>query len=344
MKKILLIIDGMEDEPIPALGNHVPREAAHMPALDFMRLRGQVDKVSTIPAGCIPSTDVALLGLLECKFPQSISSRSWLEALGMGIDVGDSDLCLRCNLISHDGGILTSHCGEGVSNDDAREIVDLLNNRLGSERLRFYHGTGYRNLLVVKECHAQVSARAPHELLGRPVGELRVASSDSGLAAVLNRCIDDAMRLLHGRHSNGVALWSPGRRLSLDRHIGGAVVAGVDLVKGIGRAVGMDVVNVVGATGNVDTDCAAKCRAALAALADHDMVLIHVEGPDEASHRLDFMEKVAMLERIDRDIITPLLKSGMDIELTVQADHGTSSLTGRHLDCMVERVTYISGS
>ena len=344
MKKILLIIDGMEDEPIPALGNIAPKEAAYMPGLDFMRLRGQMDKVSTIPAGCTPSTDVALLSLLECKIPRSISSRSWLEALGMGVDVGDSDLCLRCNLISHDGGILLSHCGDGVSDNESRGIIDFLNSRLGGGRLRFYHGTGYRNLLVVKDCHAQVSARAPHDLLGHPVGELCVASPDSGLAAALNRCIDDAMKLLHGRRSNGIALWSPGRRLSLDRRIGGAVVAGVDLVKGIGRAVGMDVVDVAGATGNVDTDCAAKCRAALAALADHDMVLIHVEGPDEASHRLDFMEKVAMLERIDRDIITPLLKSGMDIELTVQADHGTSSLTGRHLDCMVERVTYISGS
>lgn len=339
MKRILVIIDGMDDERIEALGGLTPREAAFMPGLARMRRHGLVGQVSTIPSGNEPGTDVALLNILGYNVPESFSSRSWLEALGQGVETGSGDLWLRCNLISHSGGIVTSHCGRGVSDEEAREAVEILNAGLGAEDLTFYHGTGFRNLLVVKGCDADVSAVAPHRMPECRLEDLKVRSSDSVVADRLNGCVEGAIKLLEGRRANGIALWSPGRAVSFDRKTPGAVVAGVGLVKGIGRAVGMDVVEVAGATGDASTDYRAKCDAAMAALARHDFVLLHVEAADEASHSRDYRGKVRILEDIDRDIISVLLESGIDAELTVQADHGTSSLTGCHLCAPVERVT-----
>lgn len=340
MKKLLIIIDGMDDESIPALGNKTPRQFACMPALNYMREKGNVSFQSTIPPGNEPATDVAVLNILGYDVPSGFSSRSWLEALGAGIEVGDNALCLRCNLITHSSGILTSHCGDGITAGQCSEITELLNAHFGVDRLKF-HGSGtFRNLLTVQGAKAHVNAVQPHTLMGESVSKLLVSSDDSDLAAILNRCIVESRALLSSYPANGIALWAPGHSTKISHKICGALITGVNVMRGIGRATGLSVVDVAGATADEHTDYSAKLRAALDAFNEHDFVLLHIEAPDEVSHKRDSLLKVMVLEEIDRKILAPLLKANINLEITIQSDHATSSISGKHLDCPVEVIKY----
>lgn len=340
MKKLLIIIDGMDDEPIPALGNKTPRLFAYMPALNYMRENGNVSFQSTIPPGNEPATDVAVLNILGYDVPSGFSSRSWLEALGVGIEVEEDALCMRCNLITHSSGIQTSHCGDGVTAEQCSEIIELLNAHFGGDRLKF-HGNGtFRNILTVQGAKAHVNAVPPHTLMGESVSKLLVSSDDSDLAAILNRCIVESRALLSSYPANGIALWAPGHSAKFSHKISGALITGVNVMRGIGKAMGLSVVDVAGATGDEHTDYTAKLRAALEAFNEHDFVLLHIEAPDEVSHKRDSLLKVKALEEIDRKIISPFLQTDINLEMTIQSDHATSSLSGKHLDCPVEVIKY----
>lgn len=341
MKRLLIIIDGMDDEPNPMLRNMTPAYFADMPALRYMRDNGYVCRQNTIPAGNPPGTEVAVLNILGYDVPTDFSSRSWLEALGLGIEINKDDLCLRCNLITHRNGTLTSHCGEGVTERQCHEIVDLLNTRFGNDRMEFHGNGDFRNLLVVHDAHASLRAEAPHTMIGKPVSHLNIQSTDMALGKMLNRCITESRNVLKDYPANGISLWAPGRALppSANKR-NGAVIAGVNVIKGIGRYVGLSVIDVPGATGDEYTDYRAKLRAALDTLKKYDFALLHIEAPDEASHGRDCMKKVRVLEDIDRKLLTPLLREASNIEITVQSDHATSSRTGMHLDIPVEVITY----
>ena len=343
MKKILIIIDGMDDEPSAALGSRTPREVAFMPGLDFMRENGYTRKMVTIPDGNTPSSETAILNILGSNVEPAFSGRTWLEAIGRGIEVSPGDLCMRCNLIRTEDNAIVSHCCEMLSEEEAGEIIELLNRIFGSERITFHSGKGYRNTLIVKDCRADVMADPVHELIGCDVSALDMKSKDTDIKDMLNSIIRRSRVILSnsGERVNGIALWAPGRKPAMKfNQLHGAVIAGTDLVKGIGKVCGMKIIDVVGATGDRNTDYWGKCKAALEALEDNDFVLLHVEAADEASHLMDPKQKVEILEKIDRHIITPILKSGKALEIVVQADHATSSVTGRHLDLPVEVTTY----
>lgn len=340
MKRLLIILDGMGDEAIPELGGKTPAEYARMPGLDYMRKHGTTSCCRPVPAGCEPSTDAALLHVLGYEVTPGLAARSWLEALGAGIPAGGNDLCLRCSLISHSKGKLTSHCGGDVGPRQCEEIIARLNRQFGSEKLTFHSCGSFRNIALVHDCGARVTARPPHELLGRPVSELAVRSDDPALEGLLNRCIAGARPLLSRYPANGIALWAPGRPLRLAPKIKGAAVAGVNVVKGIARAAGLSVVVPAGATGDAHTDYRAKAEAALQALERESFVLLHVEAPDEASHQRDSLQKAGILEEIDRCILRPLLQRGKDLQITLRADHATSSRSGKHLSDPVEVITF----
>ncbi|MDE6543583.1 MAG: hypothetical protein K2K76_06420, partial [Muribaculaceae bacterium] len=328
----------MDDEP----GNNSPKNVARMPALNFMRRNGQTESVNTIPEGNSPATDVALMNILGYNPGEAFSGRTWLEALGAGIQPDDDDLCLRCSFITIDssGRILKS--SSEVTSAQSQEIIGLLNQRFASKRLRFYSGTGYRNLLIIKNCRAKLTVPPTHTILGKDVSRLAVTSDDADLQCCLNDIMVQSRQYLnistHG--TNGISLWAPGHKLLIDYKIEGAVVTGVDLVKGIGKAFGMEVVKVEGATGNIDTDYSAKLQAALKALSFHDFVMLHIEAPDEASHTLNPQLKAEVLETIDRLILQPIIESDIEMEVRVQSDHATSSITGQHLDVPIEVVKY----
>lgn len=341
MKKLLIILDGMDDEANPNLGYKTPSHFARMPALRFMRDNGSVSMQKTIPLGNQPGTDVAVLNILGYNVPENFSSRSWLEALGCGIKVNEGDLCMRCNLITHSNGIITSHCGEGVSSQQCNEIIDILNNRFGSGQLEFHGNGNFRNLLIIHDCNASINARPPHTLTGGKLSELQIESGDKALAKILNHCIIESRNLLKDYPANGISLWAPGSPINLDQYQErGALISAVNLMKGIGKAIGFYVPEVKGATGDENTDYHAKLQAALSALESYDFVLLHVEAPDEISHKKDFLKKVRILEDIDRELLAPLLKEKIDLEVTLQSDHATSSITGMHLDCPVEVIKF----
>lgn len=331
----------MDDEPIPELGNMPPASYASMPALSYMRTHGTTSRQQTIPTGLEPSTEVALTSILGIPVGSDFNARSWLEALGEGIDVGKEDLCLRCNLITHDNGTIVSHCGYNPTCEESRAIVDLLNMRFGDDDFKFYSFGNFRNLLVIRNCSSSIVARPPHTLLGQSVELLSVSSDNQNLESWLNSCIADSRDILKEHKANGISLWASSHACSFGKSVEGSVVAGVNIVKGIGRAAGMSVINVPGATGDEFTNYTAKLNAALNALKNDDFVLLHIEATDEASHQLDWRKKVEILEKIDRLILNPLLAHKGELRITVQADHATSSLTGQHLSIPVNVVNYI---
>ena len=343
MKKILIIIDGMDDEPSAVLGCRTPREIAFMPGLDFMRNNGRTRMMTTVPYGNTPSSETAILNILGNDVETAFSGRSWLEAIGSGIEVSADDLCLRCNLIRTEDDVIVSHCGEMLLEEEAKDIIARLNSVFGSESVTFHSGKGYRNMLVIKNCRADVIAYPVHELIGCDVSALDMKSKDPDLKNLLNSIIRRSREILSksGKRVNGIALWAPGRKPAMKfNQVQGSVVAGTNLVKGIGKACGMMIIDVAGATGDLNTDYSGKCEASLAALEYNEFVLLHIEAADEASHLRNPRLKVEILEKIDRNIISPILKCGMDLEVVVQADHATSSVTGRHLDQPVEVTTY----
>lgn len=341
MKRLLVIIDGMDDEPNPALGGLTPSHYANMPALRHMRENGVVSRQHTIPRGNRPATESAILNILGYEVPENLEARAWLEALGLGIDVSDKDLCLRCNLITHADGRLVSHCGGKVTGIQSREIVDILNKNFGSSEIEFFPTGNFKNLMVVRNTVAEIHAEAPHTLIGKPLSHLNIESDDRYLADSLNSIIMESRKLLHSFPANGIAFWAPGRGLQLsDKKIGGTLIAGVNVMKGIGKTVGMNVPEVKGATGDEFTDYHAKFLAVREALEEDDLVLLHIEAPDDASHLRDVKKKVRILEDIDREILAPLLAMKINIEITLQSDHATSSISGLHLDSPVEVVKY----
>ena len=341
MKKLLIIIDGMDDEPNPALGNLTPTHFAYMPALQYMRENGIISWQNTIPSGCQAGTEVAVLNILGYDIPKDFCTRSWFEALGYGLEVKNGDLCLRCNLISHSDGILTSHCGSEVSPWQCHEIVDILNDRFGSEKIEFINCGNFRNLLIVHGTDASIKAEAPHTLIGKPLSHLLIQSDETVIGNLLNQCIIESRTLLKDYPANGISLWAPGRAFHTAKpKLKGALVAGVNVMKGIGKALGLTVLEVNGATGDEHTDYHAKLQAAMTAFKTYDFVLLHVEAPDEMSHNRDCRKKVRVLEDIDRKLLMPLLKEKINLGITVQSDHGTSSISGLHLDTPVEVVRY----
>ena len=344
MKKLLIIIDGMEDEPCASLGGKTPKEVAYMPGLEFMRLNGHTHMMYTIPQGNIPSSDTAILNILGNDVESGFSGRSWLEAIGSGIEVSPRDLCMRCNLIRTENQVIASHCSETLIEGGAKGIIELLNRCFGSDKVSFHYGCGYRNLLVINDCIADVNATPVHELAGCEVSALAVRSNDSDLQELLNSIIFRSRDILSEScgEVNGIALWAAGRMPSAKfTQRCGAVVAGTNLVKGIGKACGLKVIDVIGATGDGNTNYSGKLKATLESLEDNEFVLLHIEAPDEASHQRKIALKIQILEKIDRFIIAPILKYSKDLEIVVQSDHATSSVTGRHLDKPVEVITYV---
>ncbi len=345
MKRLLIIIDGMDDEPIPDLDNLTPAEYADMPSLSFMKIHGEVSFQKTIPKGYTASTEIALMTILGYVIGSDFNSRSWFEALGGGLQVNENDLCLRCNLISHENNILVSHCGHYPSREESYEIIRILNKHFGNKYFSFHSFGNFRNLLIIKNCEAEVMASEPHSIIGEALESLQIKSSDKCLEKRLNRFITESQICLKEHRANGISLWAPGKAISFSNKIKGTVISGVNVVKGICSALGMSITDVPGATGDEFTDYYAKLKAAIKALKNVDFVLLHIEAPDEASHERDWKKKVKILEKIDRLVLTPLLNNRIEnLQITIQSDHATSSISGRHLNSPVTVINYFKPS
>jgi 2,3-bisphosphoglycerate-independent phosphoglycerate mutase len=333
MKYLILIPDGAADWPVPALGGKTPLEAAALPNLDRLAREGEFGRVLTVPEGMEPGSDVAGMSLFGNDPASVYTGRAPLEAASMGVPLGDADVALRCNLVSTGGAaaedpaaVMVDYSAGHITTEEGRRVVeDFRGSDVYRERFlpdfELFPGVGYRHLLVWRGGSTEAKLVPPHDILGQPLAAYlpRGAAAPNllGLMALahpwlrLHPVNRDRRRRALGAADN-FWFWGAGRRPALrpfrERYgLSGAVISAVDLVNGIGVLLGLERVTVPGATGYVETNYRGKAEHALAALARHEVVFVHIEAPDEAGHSGDAAQKVRALERIDAEFLGPAL-------------------------------------
>jgi len=354
MKYAVVLCDGMADYPIEALGGKTPMSAAQKPVMDLLASNGEIGLVKTVPDGMSPGSDVANLSVMGYDPKKYYSGRSPLEAVSMGIALEDTDVTLRCNLVtlseeeSYRDKTMVDYCAGDISSEEAKELIEFLQAEMGNERYAFFPGVSYRHCLVWKNGTTDVQFTPPHDISGKQItGHLPVGEPTEPLYDIMKRSYEllkdhpvNQKRIAAGKNpASSIWLWGQGTKPLLDRfedlyHMRGAVISAVDLLKGIAISAGMETCTVPGATGYIDTNYDGKVGAALKALqTDSDFVYIHIEAPDECGHRGEMENKVHSLELIDQKILRPLM-AGCDLlgdySIMVLPDHPTPLSTKTH--------------
>jgi len=341
-KAIVFLGDGMADEPVPELGNRTPLQAARKPAMDRIAREGRSGTLLTLPEGFPTSSDVANMSVLGCDLRTELCGRGPLEAASQGLPLGPHDIAFRVNLVTVDAeGVLRDYSGGQVSRADARAAIEQLNAALGSDKIRFHPGVSYRNLLILSgtEFSADVQCEKPDDNHGNAVSEhLPRGKSPAGkhTAAVLCELMARARAVLQDCQANAIWPWSGGRAGAIHKvteryGITAAVISAVDVINGLGRCMGMEVIPVPGATGYIDTDYEGKADAAIEAIRTHDFVFVHVEALDEVSHAQDAPLKVRTIEEFDRRLVGRVLAVvDPSVTLAVLPDHPVPVRTGKH--------------
>ena len=340
VKYAVVIPDGMADHPLERLDGRTPVEAAATPHLDRVALGGRLGLVCHTPDGLPPGSDVAILSLLGYDPARYYTGRAPLEAASRGLDLAPGEMVFRCNLVTTDGDTLADHSAGNIPSAEAAVLIDLLNEHLATDAIRFHAGVGYRHLMVYRGGPTDVECTPPHDILDRPFARhLPRGKGADTLIGLMQRSreilaetdINDVRIDLGENPATMIWLWGGGTKPALPafaRRFGksGAVVAAVDLVRGIGLSIGLTVVHVEGATGYLNTDYAAKGQGAIDALECHDVAIVHIEAPDEAGHSGDIQAKVDAIEAIDKHITGPILsylETCGDHRLLVLPDHPT---------------------
>jgi 2,3-bisphosphoglycerate-independent phosphoglycerate mutase len=339
MKYVLLVPDGFADDPLPEWNGKTPKMRARTPHLDALAKRALIGAVWTVPPDMYPGSDVANMAILGYDPRRYYTGRGPLEALAMGISLEEDDVAFRCSLISTDGERILDHSAGNISNEEAHPLIRLVDEKLGTRYWRFFPGVGYRHVMVWHEGPTEIRCTPPHDIVGEP-WQKHLPQGEG--EQKLRRLIEDSLNLLDDHPINrrrrdegkmpANMIWTWGQGLApklpafwLQRGVTGAVVAEVDLVKGIGRAAGLEVPQVPGATGYLHTDYRAIGAAALRMLEKHAFVFIHVEAPDEAGHQGDPEAKAWALEQIDEHIVAQLVDGlkEYDYRMLVLPDHAT---------------------
>ncbi len=330
-KGIIFLADGMADIPLDELGGKTPLEAVDTPAMDAIAASGASGTFLTLPEGLPTSSDVANMSVLGFYPEQNYPGRGPIEAVSQGIELGPDDIAWRCNLVTvSPGGILLDYSAGHIDNAVSVRIMADLQQEFGSGKVTFYPGVSYRNLLVLhgSEFSDKVDYFKPDSSQGMPLEELRLSpqAGDAKAARTVNFLEDLFARtakflashpLNRGKTdpASHIWPWSPGRKPLLlpfaERYSGrsGAVISAVDVIKGLAKCAGMDVIEVPGATGFIDTNYAGKVEAALEALKTHDFVYLHVEAIDECSHMGDLTLKMQAIADFDAKIVAPVMKA-----------------------------------
>jgi 2,3-bisphosphoglycerate-independent phosphoglycerate mutase len=357
MKYCVIVCDGMADLPVAELQNMTPLQAAVTPAMDSLAGDGRVGLVRTVPRGMSPDSDVAMMSVMGYDPRKYHSGRAPIEALGAGLKLSADRVYFRCNLVTLDEDVMADHSGGHIAGKEAEALIKLLNEQAAPQGIRFHTGAGYRCFLSCDHgLVGDVQTVSPQNILGRPIND----QFPTGEGAELLRGIMEKSRELFAEHDinkvradlgeNPVSmiwLWGGGRPQGdrpamppFEERFGkkGAAVAAVPLVRGLAMAVGWAAPKVRGATGYADTDYSSKARTAIRLLRDADIVLVHVEAPDEASHSGNIRQKVQCIESIDSLIVGPLLdafKKMAEGRILLLPDHISSVEQRRHLDSPV---------
>jgi 2,3-bisphosphoglycerate-independent phosphoglycerate mutase len=364
MKIIVLLGDGMSDEPCADLDGKTPLQAAQTPNMDRMAQAGQVGLAHTVPEGLPPGSDVANLSVFGYDPRTCYTGRSPLEAISMGVELGPHDVAFRMNLVTltpHNGKIYMEDFSAGhIGSDDSHQLIATLQAELGDDRFEFHAGVGYRHLLVWRNGMDAMTATPPHDISGKKV--LEYLPQGDGATELIN-LMNASQMVLHDHPVNkqrkerddlpatSIWLWGHGKSPVLQPYkekfgLSGAVISAVDLMKGIGLCAGLEVINVPGATGYIDTNYKGKAEAALEALERLDFVYVHVEAPDEASHSGNLQHKIKAIEDFDKLVVgTVLAGAGRfdDLRILCCPDHPTPVKKMTHTSDPVPFIVYRYG-
>ncbi|GHT75003.1 cofactor-independent phosphoglycerate mutase [Bacteroidia bacterium] len=369
MKYIIILGDGMADERILELGNRTPLQAAHTPYMDSLARQGRTGRLHTIPEGMHPGSEVANLAVLGYDVKKVLEGRGSLEAASMGIDVAENEMVMRCNLICIEGGKIKNHSAGHISSEEARVLIDYLNEKLETDVIRFYSGVSYRHILKLKDGNKHLICTPPHDVPGTDFTSvlIRPEIPEAQMTAdLLNQLIFWSQDLLkdhpvnlrrkaEGKDpANSIWPWSPGYKPQMKKLAeiypvkSGAVISAVDLIKGMGVYAGLENIKVKGATGLYDTNYEGKAEAALRALKEKDFVYLHVEASDEAGHEGDYALKIKTIENLDRRIVKPVLEETArwdePVTIALLPDHPTPCRIKTHSADPVPFVIYKPGA
>lgn len=366
MKYVVVLCDGMADYPVPALGGKTPMMCAKKPNIDALANKGEVGLVRTVAKGLKPGSDVANMSVLGFDPKLYYTGRSPLEAASIGVQLKDTDVTLRTNLVTlsdadnYEDKTMVDYCAGDISTAEAAEIMQDVERHFGNDRFTFYSGVSYRHCLVWANGTTDLGDMTPpHDISGRVVGEyLSKAENAKELIAMMKESYDFLMehpvnkkRIAEGkRPANSIWLWGEGKKPMLPSFYDtfgkkGAIISAVDLLKGIAKCADMEAPEVDGATGYIDTNFEGKAEAAVEALKNGcDFAYIHLEAPDECGHRNEPENKVKAIEMIDSRVLPIVLdglsKIGEDYKIMVLPDHPTPIVTQTHASDPVPYVIY----
>ncbi len=346
MKYLILVGDGMGDLPIAELNDRTPLEAAETPFLDSLCRQGELFLTHTIPEGYPPGSDVANLSLLGYRPEEYYTGRAPLEAAAMGLTLSPEQTAFRCNLVTlgrdADNQVrMIDYAAGHISSEESHQLIAALEEGCATDTFHFHAGVSYRHILLVQGDYPQMHTVPPHDFTGKDVSapwarfceDPRWATLLAKASAILAAHPINASRVAAGQNpANSIWLWGEGKLPTMPTlaerfGLSGSLISAVDLLKGLGVNAGLSIINVLGATGYLDTNYAGKARAALEALRSQDFVFVHVEAPDEAGHQGLLREKIQAIEDFDRKIVGPIFEglrdSGEDFRLIATMDHHT---------------------
>lgn len=355
MKYIIILGDGMSDEPLENYGGKTPLQMAKKPHIDWLAKHGKSGLFTTVPKTMHPGSEIANMAVLGYDVEKVFEGRGVLEAASMGVVIQPGDLALRCNLLTIENEKIKNHSGGHISTNEAAELIHFLNEKLGNEKIRFYPGVSYRHLLVIKNGIKLLNCTPPHDVTGTPFREVLVQSRSKAAnetAELLNELITESQKLLENHPvninrkkigkepANSIWPWSPGYKPempTLKEMFGienSAMISAVDLLHGIGVYAGMKIIHVEGATGLYDTNYEGKAEAAIEALKTNDFVYLHIEASDEAGHEGDVELKTKTIEYLDNRIVKYIIeetgKMKEPVAIAILPDHPTPCALKTH--------------
>ncbi|MBN2020613.1 MAG: cofactor-independent phosphoglycerate mutase [Sedimentisphaerales bacterium] len=346
-KYVIIIPDGAADNPIEQFGNKTVLETADKPNMDKISQTGRLGIVQTVPEGMDPGSDVAQMSLLGYDPRTYYTGRAPIEAVARNVQLSPDDWVFRCNLVTFADGKMADHSAGHISTEEGAKLITELNEQVANDKVRFYTGVSYRHLLVLKGFDFDVKACPPHDYIGTPVEkilprgkgadfliDLMVRSQQFFLNHDINRVRTD----LNENPVSSIWLWGQGKKArleSFEKRFGlkGAAITAVDLVRGLAKLIGFDLIEVPGATGFIDTNFQGKGEAAINALEKYDIVVVHIEAPDEAGHLGNAELKKKAVEQIDKYIVGPVyeaIQKFPDWRIMVLPDHPTPVQSASH--------------
>jgi len=340
LKYVVLVGDGMADLPVKELGGKTPLEAADIPNMNFIARKGLAGIVNTIPAGFTPGSDVAAMSIFGYDPAKYYTGRGPLEAANVGVNLKKDDVAFRCNLVTIENGKMKDFTAGHITDKEAEKIIRSVDKALGEKGIKFYPGVSYRHLAVINKGPDKAHCTPPHDITGKGIkkylprgaGAKLLLDLMNGSVPLLEKHKVNRERLAKGKSpANMIWLWGQGRAPLLPSFkkkygLSGSVITAVNLIKGLGRLIGLEAINVPGATGYFDTNYLGKAKYALKSLEKNDFVLVHLEPPDEAGHMGNLKEKMRAIENFDRLVVGTILrglKKFKDYRVLVLPDHPT---------------------